>query len=127
MGVGTPEDIVNGVNNGIDMFDCVMPTRNARNGWLFTRHGDVKIKNARYKDDTRPLDESCACYTCRHFTRAYLHHLHRVGEILGARLNTIHNLFYYQTLMAELREAIAAGTLRDHIAGFHRARAALPV
>jgi queuine tRNA-ribosyltransferase len=122
MGVGTPEDIVYAVQQGIDMFDCVMPTRNARNGWLFTRHGDVKIKNAAHKNDTRPLDESCGCYACQHFTRAYLHHLHRTGEILGARLNTIHNLFYYQTLMAELRAAIAAGTLAACVAEFHRLR-----
>nr|WP_294867754.1 tRNA guanosine(34) transglycosylase Tgt [uncultured Pseudogulbenkiania sp.] len=106
MGVGTPEDLVQGVANGVDMFDCVMPTRNARNGWLFTQWGDVKIKNARYKDDKKPLDETCGCYACRNFSRAYLHHLHRVGEILGARLNTIHNLYYYQQLMAEMRQAI---------------------
>ena len=106
MGVGTPEDLVAGVANGVDMFDCVMPTRNARNGWLFTRFGDVKIKNAATRNDARPLDESCGCYTCRNFTRAYLHHLHRVGEILGARLNTIHNLHYYLQLMGEVREAI---------------------
>jgi queuine tRNA-ribosyltransferase len=123
MGVGTPEDIVFAVSQGIDMFDCVMPTRNARNGWLFTRHGDVKIKNAAHKNDLRPLDATCGCYTCRHFTRAYLHHLHRVGEILGAQLNTIHNLFYYQVLMAELREAIGAGRLTDYVAEFHRQRA----
>jgi queuine tRNA-ribosyltransferase len=109
MGVGTPEDLVAGVANGIDMFDCVMPTRNARNGWLFTRFGDVKIKNARYKDDTQPLDTSCGCYTCRNFSRAYLHHLHRAGEILGARLNTIHNLHYYLQLMRDMRAAIEAG------------------
>lgn len=106
MGVGTPEDLVAGVAAGVDMFDCVMPTRNARNGWLFTRFGDVKIKNAAHRNDPRPLDESCACYTCRNFSRAYLHHLHRVGEILGARLNTIHNLYYYLQLMREIREAI---------------------
>src|SRR6185295_9623851 len=88
MGVGTPEDIVDAVANGFDMFDCVLPTRNARNGWLFTRFGDVKIKNARHRCDTRPLDETCGCYACRHFTRGYLHHLHRTNEILGARLNT---------------------------------------
>ncbi|NMG28840.1 tRNA guanosine(34) transglycosylase Tgt [Aromatoleum evansii] len=109
MGVGTPEDIVAGVAAGIDMFDCVMPTRNARNGWLFTRFGDIKIKNAIHKQDTRPLDPSCDCYTCRNFSRAYLHHLHRAGEILGSMLNTIHNLRYYQVLTAELRAAIAAG------------------
>jgi queuine tRNA-ribosyltransferase len=108
MGVGTPEDLVEGVANGIDMFDCVMPTRNARNGWLFTRYGDVKIKNARYKDDDQPLDTSCACYTCQNFSRAYLHHLHRCGEILGARLNTIHNLHYYLELMQDMRDAIDA-------------------
>ncbi|PRH33841.1 tRNA guanosine(34) transglycosylase Tgt [Burkholderia gladioli] len=106
MGVGTPEDLVEGVANGVDMFDCVMPTRNARNGWLFTRFGDVKIRNATHKNSLRPLDESCGCYTCRNFTRGYLHHLHRVGEILGAQLNTIHNLHYYLTLMSEIREAI---------------------
>ena len=106
MGVGTPEDLVEGVAAGIDMFDCVMPTRNARNGWLFTRFGDLKLKNAVHKDDTRPVDETCGCYACRNFSRAYLHHLHRAKEILGARLNTIHNLFYYLTLMREMREAI---------------------
>jgi len=106
MGVGTPEDLVEGVANGIDMFDCVMPTRNARNGWLFTRFGDVKIKNARYKDEEQPLDASCSCYTCQNFSRAYLHHLHRCGEILGARLNTIHNLHYYLELMQDMRTAI---------------------
>ncbi|HUW37955.1 MAG TPA: tRNA guanosine(34) transglycosylase Tgt [Rhodocyclaceae bacterium] len=123
MGVGTPEDLVFAVGQGIDMFDCVMPTRNARNGWLFTRHGEVKIKNAQYKSDLRPVDESCDCYTCRNFTRSYLHHLHRSREILGARLNTHHNLYYYQTLMRELREAIAAGRLDACVAKFHRARA----
>ena len=106
MGVGTPEDLVAAVSKGVDMFDCVMPTRNARNGWLFTQYGDVKIKNASYKSDTRPLDADCSCYTCRNFTRSYLHHLHRTGEILGARLNTIHNLHYYQQLMAAMRAAI---------------------
>ena len=118
MGVGTPEDIVYAVSQGIDMFDCVMPTRNARNGHLFTRWGDVRIKNAQHKNDTRPLDEGCGCYCCRNFSRAYLHHLHRCNEILGARLNTIHNLYYYQTLMRELREAIAAGTLENYRARF---------
>jgi len=110
MGVGTPEDLVEAVNQGIDMFDCVMPTRNARNGWLFTQYGDVKIKNAFYKNDLQPLDVDCQCYTCRNFTRAYLHHLHKVGEILGARLNTIHNLHYYQVLMQSMRDAIENGT-----------------
>jgi queuine tRNA-ribosyltransferase len=111
MGVGTPEDLVEAVAAGFDMFDCVLPTRNARNGWLFTRSGDVKIKNARHRDDTRPLDPECACYTCRNFSRAYLHHLHRANEILGARLNTLHNLHYYLELMAGLREAIGSGAL----------------
>ena len=122
MGVGTPEDLVAGVANGIDMFDCVMPTRNARNGWLFTRFGDLKIKNARYKDDTQPLDETCNCYACRHFSRAYLHHLHRTGEILGARLNTIHNLHYYLQLMREMRAAIDAGQFQTFVVQFQRER-----
>ncbi len=116
MGVGTPEDLVLGVANGIDMFDCVMPTRNARNGWLFTRFGDIKIRNARYKDDDMPLDETCQCYACRHFSRAYIHHLNRTGEILGARLATIHNLHYYLQLMQEMRTAIE----NDHFAAFMR-------
>ena len=111
MGMGTPEDLIEAVLAGIDMFDCVLPTRNARNGWLFTRHGDLKIRNARHRDDTAPLDEQCACYTCRNFTRAYLHHLQKANEILGARLNTLHNLHYYQELMQTLRAAIEAGTL----------------
>jgi len=110
MGVGTPEDLVEAVAAGIDMFDCVLPTRNARNGWLFTRFGDLRIRNARYRDDDRPLDERCACYTCRHFTRAYLYHLDKTKEILGSRLNTLHNLHYYQELMRELRAAIEAGS-----------------
>ena len=109
MGVGTPEDLVEGVSRGVDMFDCVMPTRNARNGWLFTRFGDVKIRNAKYRDDTRPLDPSCACHTCSNFSRAYLHHLQRANEITGARLNTLHNLHFYLTIMKEMREAIAEG------------------
>jgi len=122
MGVGTPEDIVGAVEAGFDMFDCVLPTRNARNGWLFTRRGDVKIKNARHRDDTGPLDPECGCYTCRHFSRAYLHHLHRANEILGARLNTLHNLHYYLDLMRGLRGAIEAGRLADHVAAFRRGR-----
>ncbi len=122
MGVGTPEDLVDGVANGIDLFDCVMPTRNARNGWLFTRFGDVKIKNARYKDEDRPLDDSCACYACRNFSRAYLHHLHRCGEILGAQLNTIHNLHYYLQLMQEMRDAIETGAFSAFRARFHSDR-----
>jgi len=123
MGVGTPEDLVAGVANGVDMFDCVMPTRNARNGWLFTRFGDVKIKNAKYKNDDAPLDESCDCTTCRNFSRAYLHHLHRAGEILGARLNTIHNLHYYLQLMREIRAAIDAGRFQAFVARFQADRA----
>ncbi|MBZ0090805.1 MAG: tRNA guanosine(34) transglycosylase Tgt [Sulfuricellaceae bacterium] len=122
MGVGTPEDLVDAVERGIDMFDCVMPTRNARNGWLFTRHGTVKIKNAQYRTDLRPVDEECACYACRNFTRAYLHHLHRLGEILGARLNTIHNLHYYQELMAGIRVAIAQQRYAEFAAAFRQAR-----
>jgi queuine tRNA-ribosyltransferase len=109
MGVGTPLDIVEAVAAGVDMFDCVLPTRNARNGWLYTSEGVVKLRNARYRDDLGPLDPACDCYTCTHFTRSYLHHLHRVNEILGSRLNTLHNLTYYQRLMCEIRAAIAAG------------------
>ena len=111
MGMGTPEDIVEAVGAGVDMFDCVMPTRNARNGWLFTRFGDVKIRNARYREETGPLDPACTCYTCVNFSRAYLHHLQKANEILGARLNTLHNLQYYQDLMRSLRDAIAQGCL----------------
>ena len=109
MGVGTPEDLVDGVAAGVDMFDCVMPTRNARNGWLFTRFGDLRLRNARFREDTRPIDETCGCHACRNFSRAYVHHLQRVDEILGARLATIHNLHYYLSLMGEVREAIAQG------------------
>jgi queuine tRNA-ribosyltransferase len=107
MGVGTPEDLMLGVSNGIDMFDCVMPTRNARNGWLFTRFGDLKLRNSGYKDDDRPVDPTCSCYTCQRFTRSYLNHLQKANEILGAQLNTIHNLSYYIGLMTEIREALA--------------------
>ena len=113
MGVGTPEDIVEAVSAGIDMFDGVLPTRNARNGWLFTRHGDIRIRNARFRDDMAPLDADCACYTCRNYTRAYLYHLDKTSEILGARLNTLHNLHYYQELMRELRGAIEKGVFRE--------------
>ena len=123
MGVGTPEDLVSGVSNGIDMFDCVMPTRNARNGWLFTRFGDIKIKNARYKEDMAPLDEHCGCYACQNFSRAYLHHLHRTSEILGARLNTIHNLHYYLELMQQMRDALDSGTFSLFLVQFHADRA----
>uniref|UniRef100_UPI003340C669 tRNA guanosine(34) transglycosylase Tgt n=1 Tax=Castellaniella defragrans TaxID=75697 RepID=UPI003340C669 len=123
MGVGTPEDLVEGVRLGVDMFDCVMPTRNARNGWLFTRHGDLKIRNARYRDDTRPLDPDCRCHTCRHFSRAYLHHLQRAGEISGARLNTLHNLHFYLNLMDEMRGAIEQGRFEAWREAFARDRA----
>ncbi|OWY27111.1 tRNA guanosine(34) transglycosylase Tgt [Herbaspirillum robiniae] len=123
MGVGTPEDLVEGVANGVDMFDCVMPTRNARNGWIFTRYGDVKIKNAKYKDDERPYDETCDCYACKNFSRAYLHHLHRAGEILGARMNTVHNLHYYLKLMEEMRAAIDAGQFQAFVSKFKEDRA----
>jgi queuine tRNA-ribosyltransferase len=118
MGVGTPEDLVYGVSQGIDMFDCVMPTRNARNGWLFTQWGNLKIRNAVHRDDTRPIDEACGCYTCRHFSRAYLHHLDRAAEMLGPRLMTIHNLFYYQQLMQEMREAIEANRFAEFTVEF---------
>ncbi|MEQ1527454.1 MAG: tRNA guanosine(34) transglycosylase Tgt [Gallionella sp.] len=122
MGVGTPEDIVDAVSQGIDMFDCVMPTRNARNGWLFTQYGDIKIRNAVHKSDTNPLDKDCTCYTCKNFSRAYLHHLQRVNEILGARLNTIHNLHYYQQLMSEIRAAIEADKFADFVVEFKQRR-----
>ncbi len=123
MGVGTPEDLVAGVAAGVDMFDCVMPTRNARNGWLFTRFGDVKIRNAKHRDDPRPLDPTCACHACRHFSRAYLHHLNRVDEILGAHLSTIHNLHFYLELMRGMREAIEAGGFEAWRAAFAADRA----
>ena len=118
MGVGRPEDIVFAVEKGIDMFDCVMPTRNARNGWLFTRYGDVKIRNAIHRTNTRSLDETCACYTCSSFSVAYLHHLNRTDEILGSILNTIHNLHYYQWLMKEIRAAIKAGDFTGFVSRF---------
>jgi queuine tRNA-ribosyltransferase len=122
MGVGTPEDLVESVARGIDMFDCVMPTRHARNGYLFTRHGTVRIRNARHRDDTGPLDPDCGCYTCRNYSRAYLRHLESCGEILGARLNTIHNLYYYLELMAGMRAAIEAGRFEDFRRDFHARR-----
>ena len=123
MGVGTPEDLVAGVSNGIDMFDCVMPTRNARNGWIFTRFGDIKIKNARYKEEKAPLDETCSCYACRNFSRAYLHHLNRTQEILGARLNTIHNLHYYLDIMQQMRDALDEDRFHAWTLQFHAERA----
>ncbi len=122
MGVGRPEDIVDAVVRGVDMFDCVMPTRNARNGHLFTKYGDVKIRNAKYQNDPRPLDETCGCYTCRHYSRAYLRHLDKTGEILGSRLNTIHNLYYYQELMRGLRSAIEAHQLSQFVSQFYAQR-----
>jgi queuine tRNA-ribosyltransferase len=126
MGVGTPEDLLDGIAFGVDMFDCVLPTRNARNGWLFTSAGDLKIRNSRYRDDTRPLDPACACPTCRGYSRAYLHHLQRVNEILGARLNTIHNLHYYLDLMRQARAAIEAGRFAQFADGT-RARRRGPI
>ena len=119
MGVGTPEDLVEGVGAGVDMFDCVMPTRNARNGHMFTRFGDLKIRNARYKADEQPVDATCSCYTCRQFSRAYLHHLDRCGEMLGPMLNSIHNLHYYLNLMSEVRVALDAGNFGDFVLQFH--------
>ena len=120
MGVGRPEDIVEAVRRGIDMFDCVMPSRNARNGHLFTRHGVLRIRNAKYSQDTRPIDEACACYTCRSgFSRAYLRHLDRCNEMLAPQLCTMHNLFYYQELMSGLRAAISEGRLADFVAAFY--------
>jgi len=126
MGVGTPEDLLAGIGAGIDMFDCVLPTRNARNGWLFTARGDIKIRNARYRDDTAPLDADCACHTCRNFTRAYLHHLQRVNEITGSRLNTIHNLHFYLELMRGARTAIEAGGFSGYAQSVVSRRAAGP-
>ncbi len=122
MGVGKPEDIVEAVRRGIDMFDCVMPTRNARNGHIFVSDGVVKLRNAKHKTDTGPLDEKCDCYTCKNYSRAYLHHLDKCNEILGARLNTIHNLRYYQRLMEQLRDAIAQGELEKFVEEFYAAR-----
>ncbi len=124
MGVGTPEDIVNAVGQGIDLFDCVMPTRHARNGWLFTRSGDLKIRNARYRTDPRPLDPRCGCATCVRFSRAYLHHLNRIDEMLGAHLATVHNLYYYLELMAAARGAIEDGSYESWRAAVVSERAA---
>ncbi|MFO0146921.1 MAG: tRNA guanosine(34) transglycosylase Tgt [Betaproteobacteria bacterium] len=126
MGVGTPEDLLDGIAAGIDMFDCVMPTRNARNGWLFTSFGDVKIRNSKYRDDNRPLDPTCSCHTCANFSRAYLHHLQRVNEILGARLNTIHNLHFYLDLMQQARTALDEGRFASWSAQVRAGRAAGP-
>ena len=120
MGVGTPEDLIEGVLRGIDMFDCVMPTRNARNGHLFTSQGVVRIRNSRYRNDNNPLDPNCDCYTCKNYSRAYLHHLDWCGEMLGARLNTLHNIYFYQKLMANLRLNIETGKLAEFICNFYR-------
>jgi len=126
MGVGKPEDIVEAVLKGIDMFDCVMPTRNARNGYLFTRNGLVKIRNEKYQFDTRPVDEACECYTCKNYSRSYLRHLDKCKEILGSRLNTIHNLHYYQDLMRGLRESIEAGRLLEFVDDFYEQQGKTP-
>ena len=123
MGVGTPEDLVEGVAAGVDMFDCVMPTRNARNGHMFTRFGDLKIRNARYKSEDAPVDATCSCYTCKNFSRAYMHHLDRCGEMLGPMLSSIHNLHYYLNLMQEVRDALDAGTFGDFVLQFKADRA----
>jgi queuine tRNA-ribosyltransferase len=134
MGVGTPEDLVEGVTQGVDMFDCVMPTRNARNGHLFTRFGDLKLRNARHRSDERPIDETCTCYTCRGttaadgavsggFSRAYLHHLERCGEMLAPMLASIHNLHYYLNLMREVREALDVGAFAAFVRQFREDRA----
>jgi queuine tRNA-ribosyltransferase len=119
MGVGTPKDLVFAVGHGIDQFDCVLPTRNARHGILFTRRGEMRIRNARWKTDTAPIDDACTCHTCTHFSRAYVHHLIRAGEILGARLATLHNLHYYHRLMADMRTAIETGRFAEFTAQFH--------
>jgi len=125
MGVGRPDDLVEGVARGIDMFDCVMPTRNARNGHYFTSTGTIRIRNARYERDARPIEEGCICPTCAGgYTRAYLRHLDRCGEMLGAMLGTLHNLYHYQRLMADMRTAIAAGRFAEFHAGFYAARQA---
>jgi queuine tRNA-ribosyltransferase len=123
MGVGRPEDIIEAVRRGIDMFDCVMPTRHARNAHLFTRTGVINIRNAAHQKDTGPIEEGCTCYTCRNYSRSYLRHLDKCGEILGAHLNTIHNLFFYQRLMMEIRAAIVAGTFEHYATEFHARKA----
>ncbi len=122
MGVGTPEDLVEGVASGVDMFDCVMPTRNARNGHMFTRFGDLKIRNARYKSEDQPVDATCGCYTCKNFSRAYMHHLDRCGEMLGPMLSSIHNLHYYLNLMQEVRDALDAGKFGAFVTQFREDR-----
>ena len=127
MGVGTPLDIIESVYRGIDLFDCVMPTRNARNGQLFTATGPLNIKNARYAEDDRPIDESCRCYTCRHFSRAYLRHLFQAGEMTASTLNTLHNLSFYLDTMERIREAIAFGTFESFRQYFHRTYSLRPL
>lgn len=122
MGVGKPQDLLEGVKRGVDMFDCVMPTRNARNGSLWTSYGELKIRNARYKRDLKPLDESCSCYTCQNFSRSYLHHLDKTREMLGAQLNTIHNVHYYLTLMADIRLAISESRFAEFYQNFYKKR-----
>ena len=122
MGVGTPEDIVEAVLRGVDMFDCVLPTRNARNAHIFTTQGTLRLRNAGFRDDIRPIDEACDCYTCQHYSRAYLHHLDKCGEMLGSHLNTLHNLHYYQQLMQQIRSAIEHGQMDSFVAGFYAAR-----
>ena len=119
MGVGTPSDIVEAVRRGVDMFDCVMPTRNARNGHYFTSAGAIKIKNAVHRHDERPLDDECDCYTCQNFSRAYLHHLHKCGEMLSAQLGTIHNLRFYQNLMQGIRDSIENDTFDEFVDTFY--------
>jgi queuine tRNA-ribosyltransferase len=123
MGVGTPEDLVEGVASGVDMFDCVLPSRNARNGWLFTRFGDLRLRNTRYKTDMRPIDSKCQCYACKNFSRSYIHHLQKVDEILGARLATIHNLHYFLELMSDMRLAIENKQFAAFRTKFHEDRA----
>jgi queuine tRNA-ribosyltransferase len=120
MGVGRPQDLVEGVRRGVDMFDCVIPTRNARTGFLYTHDGILRIRNSRYRDDIRPVDANCGCYTCRNYSRAYLRHLDKCGEILGARLNTIHNLYYFQELMRWIREAIEENRFTGFSENFYR-------
>ncbi len=126
MGVGKPEDIVEAVRRGVDMFDCVIPTRNARTGFLYTRFGVVRIRNSRYQDDILPIDSQCGCYTCRHYSRAYLRHLDKCGEILGAHLNTLHNLYYYQQLMGEMRKAIENNAFDQFVEEFYALRMKSP-
>ena len=122
MGVGTPEDLINSIEHGVDMFDCVMPTRNARNGWLFTRYGDIKIKNARYRNDLSPIDPTCQCHTCQNYTRAYLHHLFKIGEMLASTLHTIHNLYFYKQMMLEIGEGIKNQSFQTYKSNFLKER-----